>query len=123
MEALADKVHKQGEHIPQYCYISHNHPCISSSDKLGGTISTVTYIGMVVHVKCEMQQCCGMCSPCLCILSASASIYPPIPTFGRFLLEIVLNFLSLFFFVMWCAHALAVDASSANVHQQMASNS
>ena len=24
--ALADKVHKQGEHIPQYCYISHNHP-------------------------------------------------------------------------------------------------
>ena len=33
MEALADKVHKQGEHIPQHCYISHNHdhPYISSS--------------------------------------------------------------------------------------------
>ena len=26
MEVLADKVHKQGEHIPQHCYyISHNH--------------------------------------------------------------------------------------------------
>ena len=32
IEALANKVHKQGEHIPQhYCYISHNHPYISSS--------------------------------------------------------------------------------------------
>ena len=33
MEALTDKVHKQGEHIPQHCYISHKHmhPCISSS--------------------------------------------------------------------------------------------
>ena len=29
MEALADKAHKQGEHIPQH---SHNHPYISSSD-------------------------------------------------------------------------------------------
>ena len=30
MEALTDKVHKQGEHIPQHCYISHKHmhPCI-----------------------------------------------------------------------------------------------
>ena len=25
MEALADKAHKQGEHTPQHCYISHNH--------------------------------------------------------------------------------------------------
>ena len=25
MEALAHEVHKQGEHIPQHCYISHNH--------------------------------------------------------------------------------------------------
>ena len=32
MEAMADKVHKQEEHITQYCYISHNHPYISSSD-------------------------------------------------------------------------------------------
>ena len=32
MEALADKVHKQGEHIPQHRYISHNHFYISSSD-------------------------------------------------------------------------------------------
>ena len=26
MEALADKVHRQGEHVPQHCYISRNHP-------------------------------------------------------------------------------------------------
>ena len=34
MEALADKVHKQGKHILQHCYISHDHPYIhvSSSD-------------------------------------------------------------------------------------------
>ena len=43
--ALADKVHKQ-DHIPQHCYISHNHPYISSSDMLGGTIAA--YVGMVV---------------------------------------------------------------------------
>ena len=42
MEALADKVHKQGERIPQHCYISHNHPYISGSDMLGGTISIST---------------------------------------------------------------------------------
>ena len=33
-----------------------------------------------------------MWSPCLCALSASTSIHPPIPTFGRYLLEIFLNF-------------------------------
>ena len=32
MEALADKVHKQGEHIPQHCYVLHNYPYISSSE-------------------------------------------------------------------------------------------
>ena len=32
MEALADKVHKQGEHIPQHSYILHNHPYINSSE-------------------------------------------------------------------------------------------
>ena len=35
-EALADKVHEEGEHIPQHCYnffnISYNHPYISSSE-------------------------------------------------------------------------------------------
>ena len=35
-EALADKGHKQGERIPQHCYISHNHPYINSSATLGG---------------------------------------------------------------------------------------
>ena len=50
MEALADKVNKQGEHIHQLFYISHNHPYISSSDMLGGiiSISTATYAGMAV---------------------------------------------------------------------------
>ena len=40
MEAPADEVHKQREHIP------HNHPYISSSDMLVGTISifTATYV-------------------------------------------------------------------------------
>ena len=59
-----------------------------------------------------------MCSPCLRTLSASASIHPPIPTFGRFLLEIFLNFLFLLFLLRGAAHALAVDASSAHVHRQ-----
>ena len=47
MEALADKVHKQEEHIPQHSYISHNHPYISSSDMLAGGIiskSTMNYL-------------------------------------------------------------------------------
>ena len=50
LDALADKLHKQGDHIPQHCYISHNHLYISGSDTLGGTISisTATYVGMVV---------------------------------------------------------------------------
>ena len=62
-----------------------------------------------------------MCSPCLCTLSASAFIRPPIPTSGRFLLEIFLNFACL---LCGAAHALAVNcASSAHVHRQMASNS
>ena len=47
-----------------------------------------------------MLQCCGICSPCLCSLSASASIHPPIPTFRG------------------TAHALAVAVSSAHVHRQ-----
>ena len=52
-----------------------------------------------------------MCSPCLCTLSASASIRPLIPTFSRFL-----------FLLSGTAHALAVDASSAHVHRRMAFN-
>ena len=53
MEALADKVHKQGEHIPQHCYISHNHPYISSSDTLGGTISIHCYLCRDGCVNCS----------------------------------------------------------------------
>ena len=50
MEALVGKVHKQGEHILQHCYISHNHPYIHvhirNGDTLVGTISifTATYV-------------------------------------------------------------------------------
>ena len=49
MEALANKVRKQREHIPQHCYISHNHPYISSND-IVGTIAlfTATYVEMVM---------------------------------------------------------------------------
>ena len=38
IEALADKVHKQGEHrhIPQHHYISHNHPYISIAVNIMG---------------------------------------------------------------------------------------
>ena len=32
MEALADEVNKQGEHIPQHYYISHNHPTYVAVD-------------------------------------------------------------------------------------------
>ena len=53
-----------------------------------------------------------MCSLCLCTLSASASIHPLIPTFGRFL------FCFCSFSLRSAAHGLAVDASSAYVHQQ-----
>ena len=59
-----------------------------------------------------------MCSPCLCPLCTSASIHPPIPTFGKFLLEIFLNFLFLLFLLRGAAHALAVDVSSAHMHWQ-----
>ena len=52
MEALADKVHKQGEHIPQHCYISHNHPYISSSDTLGGTTSMHCYLKPRLYAIC-----------------------------------------------------------------------
>ena len=58
-----------------------------------------------------------MCSPSLCTLSASTSIHPPTPTFGRFLLEIYLfKFLvSSLFLLHNAAHTLA---SSAHVHRQ-----
>ena len=57
-----------------------------------------------------------MCSPCFYTLSASASIHPPIPTFGRFLLEIFLNFLFLLFFVTRCCprtHGLCIICARA----------
>ena len=32
MHWLTIEVYKQRQHTPQHCYISHNHPCISSSE-------------------------------------------------------------------------------------------
>ena len=52
---------------------------------------------------------CVLCQPVL------ASIDPPIPTFGRFLLEIFLISCFCSFLLRGAAHALAV---SAHVHQQ-----
>ena len=55
MNALADKVHKQGMPYTQW-YTLHNtatlfnnHPYISSSGALVGTKFTATYVGMVVE--------------------------------------------------------------------------
>ena len=78
MEALADKVHKQGEHILQHCYI---YPYISSNDMhtRWHNICIYCYLCRDGCVKCS-NVLCGMCSP----------------TFGRFLLEILLNFLYLY---------------------------
>ena len=47
---------------------------------------------LLLYLCRDMVVCCGMCSPCLCTLSASAPIHPAVPTFSRFLLEIFLNF-------------------------------
>ena len=48
LEALADRVHEQGEHIPQPCYIPHNHPYISSSGYSVILCHLASYVGMVV---------------------------------------------------------------------------
>ena len=61
-----------------------------------------------------------MCSPCLCTLSASASIHLPVPTFGRSLLE-------LFFFLISCKiitatiklSSLIQISSNGTVHHMM----
>ena len=86
MEALADKLHKQGEHIPQHCNIattSLQHPYISSSDMLGDTINIHCYLCRDGCVKCNNVVDCALLV--LCTLSASVAIYPFIPTFGRFI--------------------------------------
>ena len=80
MEALADKyiytnkdqsetctlwnnVLSAGDHIPQHCYILHNHPYISSSNTLifcTVAIFTVTCVGMVACVKCSNVVECAL---------------------------------------------------------------
>ena len=53
------------------CYISHNH--------------------LYIHLRsseyyCANQQCCEMCSPCLCTYFVCQCLHPAIPTFARFIL-------------------------------------
>ena len=61
MEALADKVHKQVEHIPQHCYISHNHPYISIAvdiDIVPSSVSLLlTYVGIDCLAKTKVLPC------------------------------------------------------------------
>ena len=59
METLADKVHKQGEHIPQHCYISHNHPYISSSAFLLEIFLNLLFLLFFV-TRCRPSTC-GWC--------------------------------------------------------------
>ena len=68
MEALADKVHRQGGHNPHHCYISQNHPYISSN---------ASYLGIDGCVKCSnVVECallvCVLCQPVS--LSSHASL-------------------------------------------------
>ena len=49
MEALVDKIHKQGEHILQHCYISHNNVLtLVAYATLVGIIFSAIYLGMDV---------------------------------------------------------------------------
>ena len=81
MDALADKVHKQGEHIPQHCYISHNHPYINSrySDNYNMQDGCVKCYAMLWNVLSLFVYFVRQCLP---------SSHPY--TFGRFLFRNVL---------------------------------
>ena len=81
MNALADKVQKQGmPHSDMHSitwphYSGNNHPYISSSGTPVGTKFTATYVGMVVEQSGHDMECISPCGiPCLCTLSASAFI-------------------------------------------------
>ena len=85
MNALADKVHKQG-----ICYTLHNmatllnnQPYISSGKCSADWRATSTYIVMVFLI---IWPCYGVCSiPCLCTLSASSFIEPSLHQLDFFL--------------------------------------
>ena len=75
--------------------LSHKHPYISSL--------------ILCHLACDCYLCRDGCVKCsnvvectlfVCVLCQP--VPPTIPTFGRLLLEIFLNFLFLLFFVMQC---------------------
>ena len=78
MEALADKVHKQGDHIPQF--IATFHTTIPTQVVMTISISTATYVcrdGCVKGsnvVKCDFLVCV-LCQP------VPPFMHPPIPTF------------------------------------------
>ena len=74
MEALTDNVHKQREHIPQHCYISHNHPYVSSSDTLvnrmcrDGCVKCSNVVGcaLLVCVLCQPVTVASSCHSYAC---------------------------------------------------------
>ena len=93
---LAEKVHKvntgwksKQTWRTQHCYISHNHHYIhvSSSDMLVCAIPifTATYVGMVVW--CSMLW--NVLS--LFVFFVSQCLHSAIPTFGRYLIEILIS--------------------------------
>ena len=56
MEALVDKVHKQGEHIPQHCYISHNH--LTNCSSLGNFLTIESCLTMsLLALRCNTTSC------------------------------------------------------------------
>ena len=66
-----------------------------------------------------MQQCCGMCSPCLCILCQPVPPTHPYIwqiSFGNLQISCIVS--ALFLHGATAAHALAVDVSSAHAHRQ-----
>ena len=90
MEVLADKLkYTNKESIHSTTLLRFTQPSLHDTLQ----VAQYQFPQLMQGWLCEMLQCCGKCSPCLCTLSASASIQPPIPTFGRFRLEIFLNFL------------------------------
>ena len=92
MEALADKVHKQGELIPQHCYLSHLHSSMWHAS--WHNINIHCFLWRDGCLKCNMQ-CCGMCFPCLCTctLSGSASFQPSLHLLDFILHVEILKFL------------------------------
>ena len=57
IETLADKVHRQGEHIPQHYYILHNHQSLNNLH---------CYLCRDGSVKCSSDEDCALLVCVLC---------------------------------------------------------